>query len=43
MKIINLTTAIFNEPKPDFITNFEYNDGAKGGWATFFHGDWAHR
>lgn len=36
MKIINLTTAIFNEPKPDFITNFEYNDGAKGGWATFF-------
>jgi putative aldouronate transport system substrate-binding protein len=37
IKIMNLGTAIVNEPKPDFITDLSYQHGATGtGWAEFW-------
>lgn len=37
IKLLNLGTAIFNEPKPDFITDMSYQHGATGkGWAEFW-------
>lgn len=37
MKIVNLGTSIFNEPKPDYITDMSYQHGATGkGWAEFW-------
>lgn len=37
MKLFNLGTAIFNDPKPSWITDNTYNNGKQGGWAEFWN------
>ncbi len=37
MKLFNLGTAIFNDPKPSWITDNAYQSGKKGGWAEFWN------